>query len=37
MSHPSWVNDYIVAGPAFVIAKEVFIVETVVFWHCDKG
>ena len=28
---------YIMAGRAFVVAKEVFIVETVVFWHCDKG
>ena len=25
------------AGRAFVVAKEVFIMETVVFWHCDNG
>ena len=25
------------AGCALVVAKEVFIMETVVFWHCDKG
>ena len=25
------------AGHAFVVAKEVFIMETVVFWHCDDG
>ena len=25
------------AGCAFVVAKEVFIMETVVFWHCDDG
>ena len=22
---------------AFVVAKEVFIMETLVFWHCDNG
>ena len=26
-----------VAGHVFVVAKEVFIMETVVFWHCDNG
>ena len=25
------------AGRAFVVAKEVFIMETVVFWHWDNG
>ena len=25
------------AGRAFVVAKKVFIMETVVFWHCDNG
>ena len=25
------------AGRAFVVAKEVYIMETVVFWHCDNG
>ena len=25
------------AGRAFVVAKEVCIMETVVFWHCDNG
>ena len=25
------------AGRAFVVAKEVFIIGTVVFWHCDNG
>ena len=25
------------AGRAFVFAKEVFIIETVVFWHWDNG
>ena len=29
--------NYIMAGRAFVVAKEVFIMETVVFWHCDNG
>ena len=28
---------YIMAGRAFVAAKEVFIMETVVFCHCDNG
>ena len=28
---------YIMAGRAFVVAKEDFIMETVVFWHCDNG
>ena len=28
---------YIMAGCAFVVAKEVVIMETVVFWHCDDG
>ena len=28
---------YIMAGRAFVVANEVFIMETVVFWHCDNG
>ena len=27
----------IMAGRAFVVAKEVFIMETVVFWHFDNG
>ena len=25
------------AGRAFVVVKEVFIMNTVVFWHCDDG
>ena len=25
------------AGRAFVVAKGVFIMETVVLWHCDNG
>ena len=29
--------NYIMAGHAFVVAKEDFIMETVVFWHCDNG
>ena len=29
--------DYIMAGRAFVVDKEVFIMEMVVFWHCDNG
>ena len=24
------------AGRAFVVAKELFVIETVVFWHCDR-
>ena len=24
-------------GHIFVVAKEVFIMEIVVFWHCDNG
>ena len=28
---------YIMAGRAFVVAKKVFIMETVVFWHYDNG
>ena len=28
---------YIMAGRAFVVAKEAFIMETVVFWHFDYG
>ena len=33
-----WLSKhYIMAGRAFVVAKEVFIMETVVFWHCDNG
>ena len=31
------VHYYIMAGRAFVVAKEDFIMETVVFWHCDNG
>ena len=31
------VNHYIMAGRACVVAKEVFIIETVVFWHWDNG
>ena len=27
----------IMAGRAFVVAKEIFIMETAVFWHCDNG
>ena len=30
-------EEYIMAGRAFVAAKGVFIMETVVFWHCDNG
>ena len=29
------VTYYIMAGRAFVVAKEAFIMETVVFCHCD--
>ena len=25
------------ADRAIVVAKEVFIIETVIFWHCDNG
>ena len=32
-----WVSNYIMDGRAFVVAKGVFIMETVVFWHCDNG
>ena len=35
-----WVQSaiyYIIAGRAFVVAMEVFIMETAVFWHCDNG
>ena len=32
-----YIGHYIMAGRAFVVAKEVFIMETVVFWHCDNG
>ena len=31
------VVNYIMAGCAFVDAKEVFIIETAVFWHWDDG
>ena len=31
----TWI--YLMAGRSFVVAKEEFIMETVVFWHCDKG
>ena len=31
------IMHYIMAGRAFVVANEVFIMETVVFWHCDNG
>ena len=27
----------IMVGRAFLVAKEGFIMETVVFWHCDNG
>ena len=30
------VTNYIMAGCAFVVAKEVFIMQTVVFLHCGK-
>ena len=30
-------SDYIMAGCAFVNAKGSFIMEMVVFWHCDNG
>ena len=33
----SQVLDYKMAGRAYVVAKEVFIMEMVVFWHCDNG
>ena len=34
-----WCNVlyYIMAGRAFAVAKEDFIMEPVVFWHCDNG
>ena len=31
LSLPQCVSNYIMAGRAFVVAKEVFIMETVVF------
>ena len=43
LSRPLWchrnefVLNHIMAGRAFVVAKEVFTMETVVFWHCDNG
>ena len=39
-SHQEFIDmvlHYIMAGRAFVVAKEVFIIETVVFWHWDDG
>ena len=33
----AYIQYYVMAGRAFVVAKEVFIMETVVFWHCDNG
>ena len=32
-----FVGYYIMDGRAFVVAKEAFIMETVVFWYCDNG
>ena len=29
-----WSLNYIMAGRAFVVNKNFFIIETVVFWHC---
>ena len=31
-----FVGYYIMDGRAFVVAKEAFIMETVVFWYCDN-
>ena len=31
------ITYHIMAGSAFVVAKKVFIMETIVFWHCDNG
>ena len=31
------VEYYIMTGRAFVVAKKVIIMATVVFWHCDNG
>ena len=33
----SLIRIYMIAGRAFVVAKEVFVMETVVFWQCDNG
>ena len=37
ISNIRYVAYYIMAGRAFVAAKEVFIMETIVFWHCDNS
>ena len=29
-------EHYIMAGHAFVVAKEVFIIETAIFWHYEN-
>ena len=31
------ITYHIMAGRAFVVAKEVFTMKTVVFWRCDNG
>ena len=31
------VPHHIMAARAFVVVKEVFIMETLLCWHCDIG
>ena len=33
----NFISYCIMAGRSFVVAKEVFIMETVVLWRCDNG
>ena len=30
-------GNYVMPRRAFVVSKKVFIMETVVFWHCYNG